>query len=730
MIEVYFDGVLLDPENYMGFSYTRNMFQDSFYLGSTSSVQASLVIPKGALPSLLNNVLIKINNSNYLNLIVDNIEITDDEEVNLTLVDRFVNLNVSYDISSLVPITAKSLLEQICTDFNISHDTFSFTNDSVSISSYDSNITARDYVSMIAELAGGYCEIDENNKLQIKLYSNSNITQEITTDDIDSYKLGKSIEIERVVYEMGSIHKESSSDTSLNTLYLNSENLFLQNITDNQFTSLCNNIIGFTFYNINIPNCNKFFNHDNFLNLVGLDNITYTILNQFDAEYFGGFVGNYKSEIKNQRLEATQVLSPSQKIKKLQIIVDQENNRITQLIQRTDALEESIEVLQPYVESNLIIISTDASNKPFSSKTYSIPYSCKYLGNSITLAPTTSDTYTGITCVIDSTNSLLKFTVSDSTSITLDENKYTFTWSYTDPTSGDSYTATRVVMINTSSSDIDQTVIISSSAPSDTDVLWYDTTDNVLKSYINDGWQEVNDESQEIERIARITQSNNEAIEGTTTYFLTDDTTFVENKTYYELVEDEYEEYSGPTTGNPHELGLYEKVTTYGLTQKYTALATELATKPSMNEVEEASRTITNSIIQEETFTKLQIRDIVNGTGVDGLTVSSVVSTEATFNKDGMTYEKSGSDTNSIINQSGLKVNKLTRDSGGSVSTTEEVFFAGYVEDNRYGNNYYHDSIVYTHNLLSTGFTEVGKHGRFQEYEGPNGEDGVGFFII
>lgn len=51
-------------------------------------------------------------------------------------------------------------------------------------------------------------------------------------------------------------------------------------------------------------------------------------------------------------------------------------------------------------------------------------------------------------------------------------------------------------------------------------------------------------------------------------YQVTEDTTFEENKTYYQLTNNEYVEYDGDTTGNPHTLGLYEIKNIYPITIK------------------------------------------------------------------------------------------------------------------------------------------------------------------
>lgn len=727
MIEIYFDGVKLNEDNYMSFDYSKTPFDDSFYLGATPSVEASLVIPKDALPQSLNEVVVKIDGNNYLVLYVEEISVKDDEELTLTLVDKMASLSESYDISEAVPITAKNLLNKICTDFSIPHDTFNFTNQDVVLNSYDDGFSARNYVSMIAELAGGYAFIDSNGKMNIATYL-TEPTDELTTDDIDSYKLGTAITIQRLVYEFGAIHKETDNDTSKYTLYLDSSNLFLQNITDAIFQNIANNIIGFTFYNINIPNCNIFNPNATLLKLTGLDNSVYKIINQFSASYFGNFTGSYETKLNNKKKEITKIEKSSEKVKKLAIIVDQENNRITQLATKTEQLEGAIELLDPVLDANLIVISTDANNVPFSTKNYSINYVCKYLGTPISLQPSvTPDAehpYQGITCAISS--GVITFSVNNTIAIQNTENRYLFTWTYTDQETGTTFTTVRAITVSTASSEVEETVIIGPTAPTDTSLLWYDTTENLLKSYVNDDWQDVNIDKTQLEGLITATQNNTNAINGTVDYFLTEDTSFVENKKYYTKNQnEEYIEYSGPTTGNPHELELYEANITLGLNQKYSTMSTELQSKIDESTAREIASTITNSIIQEETYTKLQVQQIVDGTGVDGVKVSAVVSTEATFNKDGMNYSKTGAKTQSTVNEAGMSIHEKEGDTIG-----EEVFFSGYVTDNRFGQNYYHDTLVYTHNLLSTGYTEVGTHGRFQEYPGPNDEPGVGFFII
>lgn len=80
------------------------------------------------------------------------------------------------------------------------------------IYSYDSTLTGRDYLEMIAELAGGYIVINEGGNLELRYYfryENGEKTfapesdKVLSAEDVDSFKLTEQITIERVVYDDG-----------------------------------------------------------------------------------------------------------------------------------------------------------------------------------------------------------------------------------------------------------------------------------------------------------------------------------------------------------------------------------------------------------------------------------------------------------------------------------------------------------------------------------------------
>lgn len=117
--------------------------------------------------------------------------------------------------------------------------------------------------------------------------------------------------------------------------------------------------------------------------------------------------------------------------------------------------------------------------------------------------------------------------------------------------------------------------------------------------------------------------------------------------------------------------------------------------------------------LQTDSYTKTQIDTML----VDG-TVKKVQTTSATYDENGMTYEKSNSNTKTTINEVGVQV----KDS----NTNNTILFAGYVDSNNTQySGYQGQSIVATDNIIVDNYLVVGTHSRFEDYE-----TGTGCFYI
>lgn len=356
-MKIYFDEVLVPDDNYMSYSDNFSSFDDTFYLGSCSSLKASMQIPLTAWPGYVENVVVEINGERIATLKLDDITVNDDETITLSLVDILTHTETECDFSNLITytktydpetdtwtesgtgITAKDLLNFICDSYHITKEDFHFTNEDVMIYSYDSTLTARDYLEMIAELAGGYIVINEGGNLELRYYFRSENGEKtfapesdkvLSAEDVDNFKLTEQITIERVVYDDGvNVPKRSSDNEDLYTLYLSIDNMFLQQITDAQFTNICNNIIGYSFYNIKIDNTNKFFTPGSTIWFEKPDQTRVPILVNYTRDYLGGFVGSYETNVNCKKRTETEVIPTDIKIKRIKTIINQMDNSMT-----------------------------------------------------------------------------------------------------------------------------------------------------------------------------------------------------------------------------------------------------------------------------------------------------------------------------------------------------------------------------------------------------------------
>ena len=117
--------------------------------------------------------------------------------------------------------------------------------------------------------------------------------------------------------------------------------------------------------------------------------------------------------------------------------------------------------------------------------------------------------------------------------------------------------------------------------------------------------------------------------------------------------------------------------------------------------------------LQTNTYTKQEIQQIVNGVGVDGVKVTAVQTTSATFDEDGMLYEKTNAPTKTQINQVGVNVKGRNNNS---------LLFAGYVDSNNTDYpDYISQSIVGTDNIIVKNYLNIGTHSRIQDYNNGSG---------
>lgn len=362
-LKVYFGNNLIDEEYYTGLTNSYELFNDSFKLGTTPSNIYKLSIAKEGVTNQPSNVILKENNTTFAELEIDNIE-EQDYTYNYDLTDKMLDLEFYYDASEIFvngKTTLLAIAQDICSKAGLTLGTTNFRGYNKEISWYDNRRTAREYIGFIAELNGGFARV-ENSTLYFRKQKTSSV-KTIDIDDCENFIIGEYHKITRVVYELGALKYEFGDETG-NTLYLNSDNVFITE--ESEVQAIYNDIKDFEFYSFETGNCPIDYSvkaGDIITFTDGTNN--YPTIAQYDLEYFGTWIGGYSLSVNTERQEETKVVGNTEKIKNLQVIVDRDANTITQLVETTEEIEHQFETLQDidgFAEGKYIYLD-DASDE-------------------------------------------------------------------------------------------------------------------------------------------------------------------------------------------------------------------------------------------------------------------------------------------------------------------------------------------------------------------------------
>lgn len=164
---------------------------------------------------------------------IQNTPTTDKGKTTISLRDNRVKFDKPYNAKPLMDsnggtATKRQILDDICSTFGVEHEITSFDNEDDVVGIYDSTIYGNIYISYLAEQGGYIPAINRNGKLIFVDLNNLYIWR-IPLSILGDYKIGTPFTVQRVVYESGIIKYETSNDTTLDTLYLNSANPYISN---------------------------------------------------------------------------------------------------------------------------------------------------------------------------------------------------------------------------------------------------------------------------------------------------------------------------------------------------------------------------------------------------------------------------------------------------------------------------------------------------------------------
>lgn len=254
--------------------------------------------------------------------------------------------------------TLLEVAQDICNKAGVELSSTSFLNSDKKISVYDNTVTAREYISYIAESAGCFACIDREGKLCFREFYQDET--EISLEMFGEYKWGEEFKISKVSYEDG-VRSFKFGDDTRNNLWINQENMYI--VDKDQVQKIYNKIKGLTVNTFEgkviidpaIDIGDKI--------VINGKNVIY----QGEMSLEGRFIAQISSKIQIKQKEETTVKKESQKVvnRRVQSRIDQAEGTIEQLVEevgdrseKKTSITQDIDGIKNKVSSN----TTDINN--------------------------------------------------------------------------------------------------------------------------------------------------------------------------------------------------------------------------------------------------------------------------------------------------------------------------------------------------------------------------------
>ena len=293
-LNIYIDGKQVEPNHIGDFKTTLELFNNNeICLGSTPEIDIEFEIDKRDLPDNYNEVYIESGLEDEIipvgKFTIQSVE--DDEfKVKIKATDYMKKFEDNkYDGSDLTyPATMLQVLQDICTKIGAELGSTSFLNSDKQISGYDNTVSARTYLSYIAEQAGGFAVIGRDGKLYIRTFGKYTVNVDINL--FKDYKWGDKFKISKVSYEDG-VQDYKFGDNTADTIYINQNNMYI--VDRNQIEKIYNQIKNFEVYSFEGETIiDPAYDIGDILIIDGKK-----VLFQGELEYAGKFKANIKSKI-------------------------------------------------------------------------------------------------------------------------------------------------------------------------------------------------------------------------------------------------------------------------------------------------------------------------------------------------------------------------------------------------------------------------------------------------
>lgn len=200
------------------------------------------------------------------------------------------------------------------------------------IAVYDNTVSARTCLSYIAEQAGGIAVIGRDGKLYIKTIGESSVVLPLKL--FKAFKWGEKYKITRVRYDDG-IQLFEKGDTTGNTVYISQDNMYI--VEQEQIDNIYNALKGLEFYSFEGECIIDPALDTGDIVVIDGKNVIY----QGSTRFSGRWITSIESKIQCKAKEETTSRIPSQKTinRRVQSQIDQENLKITQLVNQNTEFE-------------------------------------------------------------------------------------------------------------------------------------------------------------------------------------------------------------------------------------------------------------------------------------------------------------------------------------------------------------------------------------------------------
>lgn len=382
-MNIYIDDVLVNPDYILDFKKGGNAFEEEFCLGGTPSQYVEMKLYKDKMPESLKKIRVEYgilinhaltvaevnamlvgtlngipvkslsSNDSSFEMIpigiynVDDYTDNDDNTITIKALDNMIKFEFNYDGSELISKGEATLLEvaqDICKKAGVELNSTSFLNSDKKVAVYDNTVTARKYISYIAESAGGFACIDRKGKLCFRKFYQDET--EIPLEIFGEYKWGEEFKISKVSYEDG-IRSFKFGDDTRNNLWINQENMYI--VDEDQVQKIYNEIKDLT--------SNTFEGKTVIDPAIDLgDKIVIdgkNVIYQGEMSLEGSFIAQISSKIQIKQKEETTVKKESQKVvnRKVQSRIDQAEGKIEQLVEETSDQSQKLTKVEQTVDS-------------------------------------------------------------------------------------------------------------------------------------------------------------------------------------------------------------------------------------------------------------------------------------------------------------------------------------------------------------------------------------------